>query len=105
MKQISECKKRVREMLRDCGYKKIQMSEDRMGVQKVYYIFDGVINIRVNDQLSFHFGEDRLMGCSAHICAGGTDCGTHYAIAEETFKKLLLGMTSCEEIVKHIESL
>lgn len=105
MKQITECKKRVREMLRDYGYKKIQMSEDKKGLQKVYFLYDGEIHIRVNDDLFFHFGEDKLLGCSAHICAGGTDLGTHYAIAEETFKKLLTGITSAEEITRHIDSL
>ena len=105
MKKITECKKRVREMLRDYGYKKIQMSEDKMGLQKVYFLYDGVIHIRVNDNLSFHFGEDNLMGCSAHICAGCTDCGMNHTIAEETFKKLLTGMTTSDEILKQIDSL
>lgn len=102
---MKECKKRIREMLRDFGYKKIALSEDRKGVKKVYYLFGGVINIRVNDDLSFHFGEDKLFGCSAHICAGGVDCGTHYRIAEEIFKKMLTGVSSESEVRDYICSL
>jgi len=88
---MKECKKRIREMLRDFGYKKITLSEDRRGISKVYYLYDGVINIRVNDDLSFHFGEDKIMGCSAHICCRGTDCGTLFQWAENLFRKYLLG--------------
>ena len=102
---MKECKKRIREMLRDFGYKKITLSEDRRGLSKVYFFYDGVINIRVNDDLSFHFGEDKIMGCSAHICADGVDCGTHYRIAEEIFKKMLTGVSSESEVRNYIRSL
>ena len=102
---MKECKKRVREMLRDFGYKKIAMSEDKRGVSKVFYLYDGEIHIRVNDDLSFHFGEDKFTGCSAHICADGTDCGMSHNHAEEIFKKILLGVSSEMEVRKYISSL
>ena len=105
MKSITECKKRVREMLRDYGYKKITISEHKRGVMKVWYLYDGEIHIQVNDELSFHFGEDKIMGCSAHICADGTDCGTHHQIAEEIFKKMLTGESSETEVRNYINSL
>ena len=92
-------------MLRDFGYKKITLSEDRKGISKVYYLYDGVINIRVNDDLSFHFGEDKIMGCSAHICADGVDCGTFFSYAEDIFKKMLTGVYSETEVRKYICSL
>lgn len=102
---MKECKKRIREMLRDYGYKKITLSEDKKGMQKVYFFYDGEIHIRVNDDLSFHFGEDKIMGCSAHICADGVDCGTHFKIAEEIFVKMLTGISSESEVISYIKSL
>lgn len=105
MVEITECKKRVREMLRDFGYKKIAMSEHKFEMSKVYFTYKGVIHIHVNEKLSFHFGEDKIMGCSAHICADGTDCGTHHKIAEEIFKKMLTGNSSPNEVCDYICSL
>jgi hypothetical protein len=100
MKEITECKKRVREMLRDYGYKKISLSEDRKDTEKSYFEYKGEIHIIVNDNLSFHFGLDKLMGCSAHICCRGTDCCTRHEWAEKLFKKYLLGEVSEDYISK-----
>ena len=100
---IKEGKQRVREMLRENGYRKITLQEDKRDTPKTYFLYDGEIHIRVNDSITFHFGEDKLMGCSAHICADGYDLGTHCQIAEEIFKKLLTGEASEAEVRDYVQ--
>ena len=105
MDAITECKKRVRNLLRDYHYTRTTIDEFNREKSKTYYFYRGEIHVHVDEDLSFHFGVDELMGCSAHICANGTDCCTHFQIAEEIFKKMLTGESSKKDVQDYIASL
>lgn len=102
MKQVTECKKRVRCLLRKHGYKKTSLTETDRNSSKVYYYYDGILTVIVNSNLSFAFGEDKVMNCSAHVCAGDTDLNTLYYIAEQLFIKFLSGQMTEEEIYNYV---
>ncbi len=103
MKSITECKKRVRSLLRQQGYSKTTVSETNSKSEKVFFYYDGILTVIVNNNISFAFGEDKLMDCSAHICAAGTDLCTFYNIAEDLLTKYFKGEINEEYIVKYVE--
>lgn len=103
MKSITECKKRVRSLLRQQGYSKTTVSETNSKSEKVFCYYDGILTVIVNNNISFTFGEDKLMECSAHICAAGTDLCTLYSIAEDLFTKYTNGEIKEEDIIKYVE--
>ena len=102
MKPITECKKRVTDLVKCHGFKKITIAEHNASTTNAYYTFDGELYIVIDRDLSFSFGEDKLMGCTSHICCEGTDCGMDYDLAESKLRGYLAGTTTRQEIIEYI---
>lgn len=102
MKPITECKKRVTELVKSHGFKKITLAEHNASTTKSYYLYNGELYIIIDNDLLFSFGEDKLMGCTSHICCGGTDCGMDYDLSEIKLKDYLAGKTTKKEIMEYI---
>lgn len=102
MKPITECKKRVTKLVKSHGFKKITLAECNSSTEKSYYQFNGELYIIIDNELSFGFGEDKLMGCSSHICCGGTDCGMSFDLAMIQLEDYLAGKTTKKEIMEYI---
>jgi len=102
MKPITECKKQVTKLVKSHGFKKITLAEHNLSTEKSYYQFNGELYIIIDNELSFGFGEDKLMGCSSHICCGGTDCGMSFDLAMIQLEDYLAGKTTKKEIMEYI---
>ena len=102
MKPITECKKQVTKLVKSHGFKKITLAEDDASTEKSYYLYNGELYIIIDNDLSFSFGEDKLMGCSSHICCGGTDCGMDFDLAMIQLEDYLAGKTTKKEIEEYI---
>lgn len=103
MKPVTECKKRVRTLIKKHGYRKTTLNETNQTSTKVYYEFGGSLNVIENFNLSFHFGRDDLFGCTAHICCSGVDIATHYIIAEDIFTRYLNDELTEQDILNYVE--